>query len=770
VRILWRYFAIVVIAASGFAIAAMALVPAARSFATATKTNGSDADVTMAPLAQTSILYARDGSVLATFHKDQNRQLVSIDQVPDSVVDAVVDTEDAKFFEHGGIDPVAMGRAFFSNVDNGNVGQGGSTITQQLIKNTVLTSEKKVSRKIKEAVLSVRLEDQLTKRQILERYLNTIYFGDGAYGIEAASETYFGVSVQKVNVGQAAFMAGMIQDPSGYDPYRFPAKSRARRDFVADRMLKQGHLSPAQVSYIKKTQVPTVRIPEVQPNSSDAYFVEQVRQDLLDGVDGPSLGTTPQARSDALYKGGLRIYTTFDPKLQAMASQAMADNLPTQGGQWAGALVSVEPSTGAVRALIGGPGFDDPKIGNYDIATQGDGRQPGSSFKPIVLATALQMGYRPDSLIDGTSPCSVPNPGSGPYSPENDEGTTQGVMTLTNAMAFSVNCAYVRLGIAVDPGNSARPNETVSLNNVAAMAKTFGITTHIDVVPSESLGTNGVHPIDMAGVYATFANNGVHHTPYLIDRVVDDAGKVIFTGGDKGTVVLSPQKNAEEIQVLRSVVTVQGATGLAANLSDREVAGKTGTSDKNTNAWFDGFTPQLATVVWMGSPVGSNPDLPQFRMTSVGGRTASGVSLANRVVFGGTYPAMIWHEFMSNALRGQPAIPFPSPNPADLGTLTFVPSAGFTGVHAETPSFPSQPSGGAFVVPPLNGTPRLPPANQPTNGPQPPATRPSVSRPNGIPGQSGGGNSGQGNNGPQGNSGQTGQLTPADGAGVAPKQ
>jgi penicillin-binding protein 1A len=659
VRTLGQYLKVVLLAASGVMVATVALAPASHALLTSARTVGGHDIVTLTELPERSVVYARDGSILAVFHAEQNRSPVTLNDVPTPVVNAVVDTEDDQFWTHHGVNPQATVRALVRDVEGGTITQGGSTITQQLIKNSVLTSDKSFGRKVKEAVLAIRLEDELTKRQILERYLNTVYFGNGAYGIEAAAETYFGVDVDKLTVVQGAFLAGVIRNPDGYDPFRFPVESRARRNFVLDRMVARRDLSVGTATQLEASPLPVVKLQTDQPDNIDNYFVEEVKQRLL---EDPRLGSTAQARYSALFKGGLQIYTTLDPRMQQAAKQTVADVLPVQGGKWTSALVAVDSATGAVRAMIGGPGFDQSQ---YRIATEGVGRQPGSSFKPLVLAAALQDGYSPWAGVDGTSPCSFPTGTGKYYTPQNDEGQRVGYTNLTNALAWSVNCAYARLGLSE------------GLAKVVSMAKQLGITSPLSPLPSMSIGSEEVLPIDMAGAYATFADDGVHHRPYLVDKVVDRNGKVMLTGADKGTQVLTPQKAREEVQMLRAVV--QYGTGTAAALPGRQVAGKTGTSDNNANAWFIGFTPQLTAAVWMGSPVGNVP------MLSVGGKSASGVYEYYRTVFGGTYPALMWHEFMQDALQGQPAIDFGLPDQRDLGAVTYVRNP--RGSYSYSPSY-----------------------------------------------------------------------------------
>ena len=643
-RTLTKLLVTLAIAAGGLILSVLALAPAAHAFFTAGTAGGPSDVLALGDLSQTSQVFAADGSLMTTFHAEENRDPVTFADVPAGVINAVLDTEDSKFWDHHGVNPWATARALFSDSSAGGIKQGGSTITQQLVKNTLLTNERTVSRKVKEAVLAVRLENELSKQQILERYLNTVYFGNGAYGIQTAAEVYFGVPVKQLTRIQGALLAGLINNPDGEDPFRFPERAKARRDFVLDRMVANGHLTRTEADAAKQVPMPAKKTVAVKPpDGQDNYFIEEVKQRLL---NEPSLGDTPQARYNAVFRGGLKIYTTLDPAFQQDAKQAVANHLPDENGTWTGALVSVDSRTGAVRALVGGPGFDRSQ---YRIATEGPGRQPGSSFKPIVLAAALKEGYNIHAGVDGTTPCAFANPGSDPYIAKNTESSESGFFDLTSAMAQSINCAYVRLGIKV------------GLDKVVTMAKQLGIETPLQPYLSLSLGAQEARPIDMAGVYATFANDGVHHRPFLVDHIVDRSGKTVFQGGDKGTQVLSANKAHELLVALRAVVT-QG-TGISAALADRPAAGKTGTSESNGNAWFDGVTPQLTTVVWMGSPTGNVP------MTNVCGTTASGNGVCPGIVYGATIPAPIWHDYMTAALAGQASIDFPAPDPNDMGDI-----------------------------------------------------------------------------------------------------
>jgi 1A family penicillin-binding protein len=631
VRPLVRFALTLVSSGAGLALGLALLVPELRGLARAGRA-GKAAEVTqLAEVSQNSAIYARDGSLIAVLHAEENRSPVSLDHVPKAMVDAVLDVEDDQFWEHDGVNLRSTLRALVTNVQSGEVRQGGSTITQQLVKNSLLTPEKRMDRKVKEAVLAMRLEKELPKEEILERYLNVVYFGNGAYGVQAAAETYFNTDVEKLTVGQAALLAGVIRNPVGYDPVRNPGLAKARRDQVLDRMVVKRHLAADTARQLKAAAVPVkVFTPLPPPND---YFVEEVKQRLL---SDERLGETAQERYNAVFKGGLKVHTTQDAKQQREAEQRRNEVLPPSltKGRFTSALVSVEPSTGYVRAMVAGDDFGTAK---YNLATQGT-RQPGSSFKPYVLLAALEAGYSPNDIVDGSSPCTITVPGFEPYTPGNYEGSAGGRMSITDAMARSVNCAYARLGV------------DVGLDKVVDMAVNLGLPRkRLEPYPSISLGAEEATPLEMASAYATMANDGYYHEPRFVEKVLDRNDKVVFEGPDKGRRAVSVQTARVAISVLRTVV--ERGTGTRARIPGREVAGKTGTSQEYENAWFVGFTPQLSTAVWMGSPEGNVP------MTNVGGVR----------VAGGSYPARIWSAFMADALADQPALPFAPPDPVGRG-------------------------------------------------------------------------------------------------------
>jgi 1A family penicillin-binding protein len=693
VRTLVRFGVAVVAAGLGLALSAVLLMPEARAFFTA-GAGGKDTALNLRPLSERSVVYARDGSVLAVLHAEENRVPVKLSEVPNDVVKAVLDIEDNRFYEHGGVDLRSLARALASNVSAGGVRQGGSTITQQLVKNSLLTPKQDVQRKLKEAVLSMRLESQMSKDQILERYLNTVYFGNGAYGIEAAAERYYGVKVGQLDQGQAALLAGLIRNPVFYDPFRYAQAARDRRAEVVDRMHQLGDLPADQVTAIKDEPLPAK--PADQAAEHLDYFVDKVKQLLL-ATNSP-LGGTPQDRYQEVFNGGLQIHTTLDPHMQQAAQDKIKQNLPDTGGRFTAALVSMDPSDGAVRALVGGPGFEQAQ---YDIVTDG-ARQPGSSFKAFTLMAALEQGHSPNDIVDGTAPCPIPNPGGkpNPYSPSNFEGEEGGPMSVTDATAHSVNCAYARI------------EQAIGARNVVDVAHRMGITHPLQAIPSLTLGTEAVAPIEMVSAYATLAADGEHHDPYFIDSVQDRTGKTVFKAKPKAKRAVASQNARVETQVLQEVV--KRGTGVNAAQSDRQVAGKTGTAEDYHDAWFVGYTPQLATAVWMGSPTAEVP------MHNVGGIN----------VQGGSYPAKIWGAYTKAALAGQPAIPFPKPDfsliPA--GKQIGAPGPPTTLTPSSSTTSPSSTILPSTLVPP----PTRPDVTRPTRPPQTFDTRPPPSQPPGT--------------------------------------
>lgn len=718
-RSLVRVLSVVVVAGVGLALAVVAMVPAARGVLASGQ--GEPASLDLGLLAERSIVYSADGSLMASLHAEQDRSPVALSAVPKPVVQSILAVEDNGFYRHKGVDLRSTLRALVENVQSGGVEQGGSTITQQVVKNSLLTPERNLSRKVKEAVLARRLEKVMSKREILERYLNTVYFGNGAYGVQAAAETYFGEDVTKLSWPQAALLAGLIRNPVGYDPFRKHEAAMERRRIVFDRLVETGRLTRSRADAYEKEPLPDGPHTVVPP--PDDYFVEEVKQQLLDDT---RLGATKAERYNAVFNGGLKIHTTLDPRAQFLAVSARDHIIPgSQGVFTAGrdpatgqpvdgtvALASVDPGTGAVRAMIGGPGFDRYK---YNLATQGI-RQPGSSFKVFVLMALLENGYVPNDTVNGSSPCSFPNPGGtpNPYKAENFEGSRGSTANITTQTLKSSNCAYLRLG------------QIVGLDKVVDVAHRMGITSPLDPsVISLPLGTMGVSPLEMAGAYAVIANDGIRNPPYLIDRVEDRDGKVLFRHEGHPERVVSSDVARLAADVLRR--NVEGGTGTRARLPGRQAGGKTGTASDYADAWFVGFTRQLSTAVWMGAWQGKVPM-----------RVVGGIS-----VVGGSYPAAMWGSYNRAFHDGLPVLDFPKPPATRAGKYLRAPneskyssSSGSTSTRRRSSSTsrpPSRSTGTTAPGPRSTSPPTTTATSSPPTTTARPPTTPAPPTPGGTP-------------------------------------
>lgn len=613
------------IAAGGVALAVGVIVLLPSVIAVATAGSGGDGPLDSSQFrdyAVRSQVFAADGSLLATLHGVENREPVELAQIPATVVQAVLSVEDAEFFQHGGINLRGLSRALIENLQSGGVDQGGSTITQQLVKKALLTDDRVLSRKTKEIALAVRLEQQLTKDEILELYLNTVYFGSGAYGVQAAAETYWGRNVQDLGWAEGALLASVISNPVEFDPILHPVTSRERRRVALGRMVANGVISRSQADEYDAAPLPKGRCTEqsgarpvdcgaISQPPPDSYFVEQVKEQLL---ADPRMGASYEERYANVFGGGLKISTTLDPIAQDAAQTAHDTTFPDGVRAEADArgittaMVSVESSTGAVRALVGGPGFDSFK---YDIATHEPGRQTGSTFKTFVLLTALEQGILPDDLVGGGG--AWPNAGGTP----DPYIVSGGGGTLTSVTQASSNGAFVRLG------------QTVGIRNVVAMANRLGVTSQFDSrSKSTPLGVFDVTPLEMASAYSAIPNGGIRHRPYFIERVESRSGKVFIEHEATPTRAFTATTACFATQIL--VDNVRAGTGTNAQLGEQPAAGKTGTTESNTNTWFVGFTPYLTTAVWMGIPAeGTRP------MGALGGQEQ----------FGGLWPATIWRNF-----------------------------------------------------------------------------------------------------------------------------
>lgn len=562
-----------------------------------------------APLAETSIIYDRNGAVLVELHAEQNRTYVPLANIPVQLRQGVIATEDQRFYEHEGVDPLGIARALWVNVTQGKR-HGGSTITQQYVVNTFIQREDSITRKIKEAMLAYELETSFTKDEILEKYLNTIYFGHGAYGVQAAAETYFGKDVGALTTAECALIAGIIRSPGTYSPRNDESAAIDRRATVLGQMLELGFID--QQTHDAAVNEPITLAAPKPTNTAAPYFVEWVKQDLIERF-GP----------DAVFKGGLRVKTTIDPKMQSAAERAIASVLDRADDPSA-AIVAVDPGTGQVLAMVGGKDFNTQQ---FNIAVQGL-RQPGSSFKTFVLASALENGVSPEKPYESRA-AQFTIPGGQVWKVTGS--SAGGPMRLRTATEKSINSVYAQ--VILEVGADA----------VAETAARMGITTPIKAVPAIALGSQEVTPLEMASAYGTLANAGVHVPAHGIVEVTDASGEVLFTPDVSGTKALSPAVAYLVTDILKGVITK--GTGTAAKIG-RPAAGKTGTTQAYRDAWFVGYTPELAAAVWMGYPEA------QKEMTNVHGKK----------VTGGSFPAQIWAAFMKEALKDVKASEFTRPS------------------------------------------------------------------------------------------------------------
>ncbi len=567
-----------------------------------------------------SKILAADGSLLSTFFFE-NRESVRLGEVPDNLKNAVIAIEDNRFYEHGGVDFRSISRAFVANVKKGGVVEGGSTITQQYVKNVFLSNEKSVTRKIREAALAFQVEQRLSKDQILELYLNSVYFGQGAYGTKAAAEKYFNKPLAQLDLAESALMAGLTKSPDYFSPYFKPENAKYRRSQVLQAMFDQGYINEADLSHANNQELNLKSLDDVGSRKSP-YFVEYIRRQM-----------TKKIGKKKFLEGGLTVQTTLDPAFQAYAEEAIRKNLDRPGDPSA-SIVSIEPKTGYIKAMIGGLDFNSSE---FNLAVQGK-RQAGSAFKTFVLVAALEKGIPPNQTFSGSSPITIPMPKPGrDWSVKNYGNSSYGSIPLSEATVKSVNVVFAQLVMKV------------GARNVAKVAKRMGIRSPIDTVPAIALGglTEGVSPLDMSSAYSTLANNGKHVTPTAITKVTDYKGKTIYKSKFKPKKILEPEVAFKATSILQQVV----ARGTAVNAQiGRPQAGKTGTTENLSDAWFVGYTPDLATAVWVGYPK------RRIEMNNVHGTS----------VTGGSFPAKIWQNFMVQALKNTPPSNFKGPSGEDI--------------------------------------------------------------------------------------------------------
>jgi len=595
----------------------------------ATAVFGSSCDLNaLQPVAvgENSFVYAADGSELGVIPAERNRTPVSRSEMSPWIPKATVAIEDRRFYEHGGVDPVGIARAVVADVRAGKVVQGGSTITQELVRNLYLSREQTLKRKLTEACLAIKLSRQWSKDEILDAYMNQVFYGNHAYGVEAAAETYFSRPASKLTLEQAALLAGLPQAPSNYDPFRNPAAALGRRNDVLRAMLVSGDITSSEFQAAKSRTDLELRPGKRFVRIREPYFFSYV-EELLQQEYG----------SNTVREGGLRVYTTINPGLQRAATAAIS-NVLTESTDPASAIVSIDPRTGAIKAMAAiTPGRHHNQF-NFVTSAR---RQPGSTFKPIVLAAAVARGmdpfhtsylsaplhYQPDSTCN-------PNDPNCAWDVQTYDHSYSGVESVANATVQSDNTVFARLSLDVGP------------ENTVAMARKLGIrTSPLQAVPSLVLGTVGVTPLEMASAYATLAAGGIYSKPMAITKVVLPNGKAATDahwGIPKRERVIPDWVASTVTQVLEQNMLY--GTGRSAHISNHTDAGKTGTTNNYADAWFSGYTPRLEATIWIGYPAGEIP------MLSVHGTTVSGP----------TFPAQIWHLYMNTAIGNRADVPFPA--------------------------------------------------------------------------------------------------------------
>ncbi len=563
--------------------------------------------------AETSYIYDIKGKLLASIHGEANREVTPLDKISPDLKRAVIAIEDSNFYDHKGINPVSVGRALVVNWRKGSVREGSSTLTMQLMKNVFLSRQRTFSRKLAEGVLAIRIEQILTKDQILEMYLNQIYWGHNNYGAETAARSYFNKSAGTLTLAESAMMAGLIKAPQEYSPFVDMKKATEQQHTVLQRMRDLGWITPQEETLARAQKIKLGKIKSFQ-GSASPYVTNAASRELIERFG-----------RDAVAKGGMRVQTTVDAKMQIMAEETVVNwhrrlrNQGVRADQMA--LVAIDPRTHFIKALVGGV---NPKKSEFNRAIQAI-RQPGSAFKPFVYYTAFASGkYTPNSTVFDT-PVRY-REASGYYYPKNYDSSFGGAMSIRKALEVSRNIPAIKIGRAV------------GLNKVIENCRILGINSPMEPVTSLPLGAIGVTPLEMASAYATFANYGWRSEPTIIARVSDSSGNVLLDNTPKPQLVLEPWAAASLTSVMRGVIT--SGTGRAAQIG-RPAAGKTGTTSSERDIWFVGYVPQLATAIWVGND--------NYRPLGHGST-------------GGTFVAPVWRDFMTKALKNSPVQNFRPPS------------------------------------------------------------------------------------------------------------
>lgn len=667
------------------------------------------------PPLQTTYIYDADHRLIGTLHAAVDRTIIKFEDMPESIRNAVIATEDKNFYSNPGFDAVGIVRAAWTDAVSGGVVQGGSTITQQLVKNVYagkyvqdkngvtqyVTPPRTIGQKVREVLLAVKLNEKYTKDQILAKYLNTIYFGHGAYGIEAASLTYFGHHARDLTPLESALLAGMIQNPTLYDPGDGDNNDLVigRRNYVLDQMVEERYVSAERAD---KLRTKPIKVPGLADSDETrtfgpkiGYYLDYVRRELIRKYDGGDV-----------FGGGLKVVTSLDQTMQREAEQAVADVLNTPGDPGA-AVVAIDPRTGEVKAMYGGSNFQKSQV-NLALSGAkeygGSGRQAGSAFKPFTLVAALEDKISPNSYWNGPGTITIPDPkcytDGKPWTLSNSSDEESGTFSLWDATAYSVNTVYAQVVSAVGP------------DKVVDVAHRMGIRSKLQDVCSITLGTQPVNALDMTNAYATLAAKGVYRRASPLVSVRSANGDIDYQPKAGGEHAINANVAAIATHALEGVISK--GTGTAARIPDgRPQAGKTGTAQTFVDAWFCGYVPQLATCVWVGYPE------REKAMYDVEGYPE---------VFGGTLPALIWNKFMTAALAGKRVIEFPSyslsgftgqaPTPAPPPSSPTATSTGEPSATETTKPSPTAPSPTETTEPSPTESPTGDPSQEPS-GPGP---------------------------------------------------
>jgi penicillin-binding protein 1A len=685
---------LIVVAIGGMAAAfALAIIPAAKSLGTAAQTfdkvvgcKGTE-DIEFPRFPERSTIYASNGTVLANIFLGENRSIVPLSGVDQAARKAVIGIEDYQFYQHGAIDLKAILRAAIDNFRAGHVTQGGSTITQQLVKNVTGHRQDTFRRKLHEMCLAIAAERRYSKNQILDLYLNEVYFGHGLYGIDTAAQSYFGVHASQLTMRQAALLAGVIAAPGSFDPVVHPKAAVARRNQVLGRLAQIGWIGQAKARRLEATSLGVLKSAGQTSNPTNPFFVQYITGQILRDANGEykALGTTYQERKHTLFQGGLKITTTLDPRLESEALHVVRTHLPKPTDPQA-AVSTVEVGTGAIRALVSGRNF---ARSHQDLVTGLNGtagRQAGSAFKPFTLVAAFREGIPPGKVYDSKQPIFLPQCNS--WKVQNAEPGTGGYVNLWTATQDSINVVFAQLARDVGPPNIARA------------AHDMGITSSLPDAPQDcsiTLGTGSVSPLEMSVAYATLADNGMYCPAYAVERIVGPGGRTIYRHKPKIACKQVVDPNIAHLVTAMLQKVVCCGTGTLANIG-RPQAGKTGTNTEYKDAWFVGYVPQYSTAVWVGYPQG---EIPMYNV--------EGVSPA----FGGTVAAPIWHDYMLQLVQNLPALNFPPPPPEKSGQVPNVvgmlwakasktlAQANFTPIRKNVPS--PQPKGTVVAQTPRAG-------------------------------------------------------------------